>query len=356
MHFDLSTFDVYGTMAAGAQIHLLPPEVSLLPHRLADFIRDSELTQWFSVPSALLPIAKFDALRPNDFPALRRLLWCGEKFPVPALIYWMRRLPRVSFVNLYGPTETTIASSYYRVPRCPMDEQAEIPIGGACDGEALLVLDDQLSPAATGDIGDLYISGVGLSPGYWRDPVKTAEVFRLNPYSPNSMDRIYKTGDLAKIGSDGLIYLVGRSDSQIKSRGYRIELGEIEAALHTISELEEAAVVALDFAGADAKTICCGYVALPGTEVTPIALKWRLAQLLPRYMIPERWMILKRMPHNGNGKADRTRLKEMFHLEAATPGETAQPGETTQPPQTTTSRETTVQRETESEAAILHAR
>ena len=356
LHFDLSTFDVYGTMAAGAQIHLLPPEVSLLPHRLADFIRDSELTQWFSVPSALLPIAKFDALRPNDFPALRRLLWCGEKFPVPALMYWMRRLPRVSFVNLYGPTETTIASSYYRVPQCPMDEQAEVPIGGACDGEALLVLDDQLSPAAPGNIGDLYISGVGLSPGYWRDPVKTAEVFRLNPYSPNSMDRIYKTGDLAKIGSDGLIYLVGRSDSQIKSRGYRIELGEIEAALHTIPELEEAAVVALDFAGADAKSICCGYVPLPGTEVTAITLKWRLAQLLPRYMIPERWIILERMPHNGNGKADRTRLKEMFHLEAAAPRETTQPGETAQLGETTKSRETTVQRETESEAAILHAR
>ena len=345
LHFDLSTFDIYGTIAAGAQIHLLPPEISVLPHRLADFIRDSELTQWFSVPSALLPIAKFDALRPNDFPALRRLLWCGEKFPVPALIYWMRRLPRVSFVNLYGPTETTIASSYYRVPRCPMDEQAEVPIGGACDGEALLVLDDQLSPAAPGDIGDLYISGVGLSPGYWRDPVKTAEVFRLNPYSSNSMDRIYKTGDLAKIGSDGLIYLVGRSDSQIKSRGYRIELGEIEAALDAIPEVQEAAVVALDFAGADAKTICCAYVPLPGQELTPIALKGRLGRILPRYMIPERWMVLERMPHNGNGKADRKRLKEILRLETG-----AMSRETTMP------RETTVPRETTARTDLLHAR
>ncbi len=334
LHFDLSTFDVYGTIAAGAQIHLLPPEVSLLPHRLADFIRDSELTQWFSVPSALLPIAKFDVLRPHDFPALRRLLWCGEKFPVPALMYWMRRLPRVSFVNLYGPTEATIASSYYRVPQCPVDDQAEIPIGGACDGEALLVLDDQLSPAAPGEIGDLYISGVGLSPGYWKDPEKTAEVFRLNPHSSNPMDRLYKTGDLARIGSDGLIYLVGRSDSQIKSRGYRIELGEIEAALHAIPDLQDAAVVALDSAGADAKTICCAYVPPPGVELTPTALKERLGRVLPRYMIPERWLILKSMPHNGNGKADRTLLKEMFHLEAGTDGAAASPS-AIQPRETT---------------------
>jgi amino acid adenylation domain-containing protein len=338
LHFDLSTFDIYGTIAAGAQIHLLPPEISVLPHRLADFIRDSELTQWFSVPSALLPIAKFDVLRPNHFPALRRLLWCGEKFPLPALIYWMRRLPRVSFVNLYGPTEATIASSYYRVPQCPVDDQAEIPIGGACDGEALLVLDDQLSPVAPREIGDLYIRGAGLSPGYWKDPAKTAEVFRLNPHSSNPMDRIYKTGDLAKIGSDGLIYLVGRSDSQIKSRGYRIELGEIEAALDAIPEVQESAVVALDFEGAEAKTICCAYVPLPGRELTPIALKGRLARILPRYMIPERWMTLERMPHNGNGKADRRLLREMFHLEAGA------------------ARETTVPRETTSRTDLLHAR
>jgi len=344
LHFDLSTFDIYGTVAAGAQIHLLPPEVSLLPHRLADFIRDSELTQWFSVPSALLPIAKFDVLRPDDFPALRRLLWCGEKFPVPALMYWMRRLPRVSFVNLYGPTEATIASSYYRVPRCPEDDQDEIPIGGPCDGERLLVLDDRLSPAGRGEIGDLYISGVGLSPGYWKDPVKTAEVFVANPHSSTSADRIYKTGDLAKIGRDGLIYLLGRSDSQIKSRGYRIELGEIEAALHAIPELQDAAVMAVDFEGADSKTICCAYVPPLSEELSPAALKGRLAGVLPRYMIPERWMILDRMPHNGNGKADRALLKELFRQQAgATQHLTAMP------------RETALPQEIKSRTTLLHA-
>ena len=114
LHFDLSTFDIYGTMAAGAQIHLMAPETSLLPHKLADFMREKELTQWFSVPWVLQQMAKFDVVRQNDFPALKRLLWCGEKFPTPALIYWMKRLPHVTFDNLYGPTEATIASSYYK--------------------------------------------------------------------------------------------------------------------------------------------------------------------------------------------------------------------------------------------------
>jgi amino acid adenylation domain-containing protein len=315
LHFDLSTFDIYGTIAAGAQIHLLPPEISLLPHRLAEFIRDSELTQWFSVPSALLPIAKYDILRQNDFPALRRLLWCGEKFPVPALIYFMKRLPRVDFFNLYGPTEATIASSYYHVANCPAHHNVEIPIGEACPGESLLVLDDQLNPTRPGEPGDLYIAGAGLSPGYWKDPVKTAEAFRLKPGASNPSERIYRTGDLARKGSDGMVYLIGRSDSQIKSRGFRIELGEIETALHAVPGIMDAAVVALDSPDSGVTEICCAYVPSPDTTLGPLAVKKNLAGVLPHYMIPARWMVLESMPHNGNGKADRALLKQNFRQE-----------------------------------------
>lgn len=312
LHFDLSTFDIYGTIAAGAQIHLLTPEMSLLPHRLADFIRDAELTQWFSVPSALLPMAKFDVLRPNDFPALRRLLWCGEKFPTPALIYWMKRLPRVAFYNLYGPTETTIASSYYHLPRCPPDERAEIPIGAACDGERLLVLNDRLVPCERGEIGDLYIGGVGLSPGYWNDPAKTADVFHPSQPGADSSDRIYKTGDLARIGDDGLIYLVGRADTQVKIRGFRIELGEIEAAVHAVSGVQDAAVVAVDSPATDGPVICCAFVTAPLWELSPLALQREVGRLLPHYMIPTDWMALPLMPRNQNGKTDRVQVKQWF--------------------------------------------
>ncbi|HEY2824705.1 MAG TPA: AMP-binding protein, partial [Gemmatimonadales bacterium] len=105
LHFDLSTFDIFGTFAAGAELHLVPPELSLVPHRLVELIRDEGLTQWFSVPSALNYMAKFDAVAPGDFPTLRRVLWCGEVLPTPVLTYWMNRLPHVTFTNLYGPTE-----------------------------------------------------------------------------------------------------------------------------------------------------------------------------------------------------------------------------------------------------------
>jgi acyl-coenzyme A synthetase/AMP-(fatty) acid ligase len=257
-------------------------------------------------------MAKFNAVRQNDFPALKRLLWCGEKLPTPALVHWMKRLPHVTFDNLYGPTEATVASSYYRVPRCPENPAAEIPVGSPCRGELLLVLDDQLRPVKPGETGDLYIGGVGLSPGYWNDPKKSRKVFRRNPYSSNPSDRIYKTGDLARIGADDMVYLVGRSDSQIKSRGYRIELGEIEAAIHALAGVRDAAVVALDSDEPDKRSICCAYVPAPEFELSTLALRSRLAEILPRYMVPQRWMVLNDLPRNNNGKTDRPRLKQLF--------------------------------------------
>jgi non-ribosomal peptide synthetase component F len=315
LHFDLSTFDIYGTFAAGAELHQVPPDVALSPHRLAQFIRDAELSQWFSVPSALAYMARFDVVKPGDFPSLRRILWCGEVLPTPVLRAWMSRLPHVTFTNLYGPTEATIASTYHTVPECPDDDRAQIPIGRAVDGEEALVLDDDLRPVPRGEIGDLYIRGAGLSPGYFRDPEKTAEAFVAPPSSPE--DRIYRTGDLARIGDDGLLYFVGRADSQIKSRGYRIELGEVETAASTLDGLGECAIVAVDGGDFEGAVVCCAFAPLPGADPSPARLRSDLARLLPGYMLPSRWLRLDALPRNPNGKIDRPALKERFQRHAS---------------------------------------
>jgi amino acid adenylation domain-containing protein len=308
LHFDLSTFDIWGTFLKGAQLHLVPHDISLLPHKIAEFMRSSELTQWFSVPSALRYMAQFDVVRFNDFPVMRRLLWCGEALPTPTLIYWMKRLPHVTFTNLYGPTETTIASSYYTIPRCPENERSDIPIGRACGGEDLVVLDETLQPVAPGQTGELYIRGSGLSAGYWRDPEKTRATFLAGP----RFGRIYKTGDLAVVGADDLVYLLGRADSQIKSRGYRIELGEIETALNSIGAVRECAVVAVQSESFEGMSICCAYAPQPGVVISASDLRLRLAQLLPAYMLPSQWMVIDPLPLNGNGKIDRPRLRDRF--------------------------------------------
>jgi amino acid adenylation domain-containing protein len=312
LHFDLSTFDVFGAFAAGAELHLVPPELNFLPHKLTEFIRRSELTQWFSVPSILNYLAKVDAIAEGDFPALERLLWCGEVFPTAALIYWMKRLPHVAFTNLYGPTETTIASASYTLRECPRAGTDDVPIGRACDGEEVLVLDEDLDAVPVGEIGELYIGGVGVSPGYWQDPERTAAVFLPHPRPSAPHDRVYKTGDLGRLGPDGEVYFVGRADTQIKSRGYRIELSEIEAALTTIDGLQESAVVGVPTAGFEGTIVACAYAPQPGRRVSPPDLRRMLGALVPPYMLPSRWLEVPALPKNASGKIDRRALRERF--------------------------------------------
>jgi len=176
----------------------------------------------------------------------------------------------------------------------------------------LLLLNDDLKPVTQGEAGNLYIRGAGLSPGYWRDREKTDSAFIRNPSGASPDDRIYNTGDLARIGPDEMVYFLGRADSQIKSRGYRIELGEIETALNALGLTQDCAVVAINTESFEGSIICCAYVQAQGSEVTSTLLRGLLSKSLPGYMLPARWMSLDRMPLNVNEKYDRRKLKEDF--------------------------------------------
>jgi amino acid adenylation domain-containing protein len=313
-HFDLSTLDIYGTITSAASLHLVPPQTSIVPQRMAAFIRDTALTQWFSVPSVLSYLAKFDTVAADDFPELRRVMWCGEVLPVPTLIHWMQRLPHVQFTNLYGPTEATIASSYYTMPECPRSETEQVPIGVACDGEELVVLDGGVEADAKAT-GEIYIGGVGLSPGYWRDPEKTASVFVADPRPGREGERLYRTGDLGWRDEDGIVHFIGRADTQVKTRGYRVELGEIEVALDSIDALRESAVVGVPSEGFEGTAICCAYVSGDG-ELGPVDIRTELSKKVPNYMIPSRWQSFDALPRNANGKVDRPHLRQMFEQQA----------------------------------------
>ncbi len=171
-------------------------------------------------------------------------------------------------------------------------------------------MDAKLRPVGAGEVGDLYIGGAGLSPGYRSDPVATAAAFREYPGEPDT--RIYRTGDLASVGEHQLVFFHGRVDSQIKSRGYRIELGEIEAAVHAVDNVRESAVVAIESEGFEGTTICCAYAATAGTKVTPVVIRSAIVRSLPNYMLPSRWLELEGLPKNSNGKTDRPALRKIF--------------------------------------------
>jgi amino acid adenylation domain-containing protein len=309
LHFDLSTFDIYGTLSSGGELHLVGPDV-LLPAHLARFIREAELTQWFSVPSTFAYMVRGNAIEEGDFPTLERIVWCGEVLPPAVLLHWMTRVPQPSYTNLYGPTEATIASSFHTMQEPPGDTNVPIPIGTACGGEEIAVLDEQLEPVTAGEIGELYILGAGLSPGYWRDEEKTQAVFIVHP---STGERLYRTGDLARRDQDGVLHYVGRVDSQIKSRGYRIELGEIETALSAVEGVAECAVVAVPSDGFEGMAICCAWAArLDAEDLDPPKLRRALTEALPSYMLPARWQRFQQLPKNVSGKIDRRLLKEQF--------------------------------------------
>ncbi len=235
LNHGLSLFDIFGSLSSGAELHLVPTGTQLLPGRLASWIRTTGITHWSSGSVVLNNMAKFDAVQPWDFPELRRVLWNGEALPTNALSYWMRQLPHVEFTNLYGSPEVSIACGYHTVTSFPEDEAEQIPLGRACDGAELLLLDHNLQPVMTGAAGDIYIRGASLSPGYWRESEATARAF------PNlaGVGRVYRTGDRGLRGHDGLIYAAGRDGDSLQQDGRRIEFGRIEATLNKADSVAE---------------------------------------------------------------------------------------------------------------------
>lgn len=308
--FDISYFDLLASWRSGASWHPVARELNLIPHKLVEFVRQRRLTHWFSVPSVLSQIARFDALTPGAWSSVREIYWAGEVFQTPALRYWMKRMPQTRFTNLYGPTETTIVSSFYSVPAPPAEDAAPLPVGFACCNESLHVLDEQGLPRAAGEQGGICIGGAGLANGYWRDPERTAAAFQETTIG-GRLVRVYRTGDLGAWGAGGELHLHGRADGQIKSRGYRIELGEIEAALARLEGLVEAAVVAVDAPALGSKLIACAYVPR-GADVSPASMREQLARLLPAYMLPQKWQQLAALPRTASGKLDRRAISAHF--------------------------------------------
>lgn len=311
LSFDLATWDILGGLSAGAEVHLVEPRLNISPKALISFIADRRLTQWFSVPTLLAFIASFDVLRAGDFPALKHLIWCGEVIAPQVLTYWKDRLPHVEFTNLYGPTETTIASSYYTIPADYSG--GPVPIGYACGGEQVDVVDRDLTRLEHGQVGELLISGDGVTDGYWREPERTSRAFVALRKGDGQSVVAYRTGDLGYKDRDGCLHFKGRVDSQIKCRGHRIELGEIESALSRLEEVLDGVVLTYRGTAFSDVEIGCAVVTRSGSTCSASDLRLCLAERLPKYMIPTRWLLLERMPTNANGKADRTMLSEQIN-------------------------------------------
>lgn len=307
LHFDLSIFDIFAAVKAGATLCLVPPEIAKFPVKLAEWIAAQKISVWYSVPSAWVLMLSHGKMERFDWAHLRTIIFAGEVFPTKHLYSLRERIPRAQYFNWYGPTETNVITSH-QVKQLPADLSQPIPIGKACANMEVFALDSEgRQVAAPGVEGELYGRGPGLAQGYWGDPEKTAKLFVRNPLQPHYHDRCYRTGDLVKLDDNGNFVYLGRRDQQVKIQGYRVELGEIEAALLRLEQVEEAAVVALQNS-AQAAFLKAFIVLRPGRAATAAEIVRHCAQHVPKYMIPEMIEVCEALPKTSTGKIDKKSL------------------------------------------------
>lgn len=311
LHFDLSTFDIYATLQAGAAIVLVGERLSSLPVKLVELLQNERVTVTYLVPSILSFMVNYGKIDAHDLSALRAILFAGEVFPMRYLRRLVELVPQAGYYNLYGPTETNVCTFYQLQPgdTDPSRGDAALPIGMACANTEAFAIDEQGRPVAEPGVeGELWVRGPCVAQGYWGDPEKTARVFVQNPLQALYADRVYRTGDVVVLAPDRRNWIyVGRRDHMVKSRGYRIELGEIESALYKHDSVKEAAAIAVpdELLG---NRIYAFVVLAADAGVDVAGLRAFCGQHVPSYMVPERIDICDALPKTSTGKTDRTRL------------------------------------------------
>ncbi|WP_131809353.1 non-ribosomal peptide synthetase [Mycobacteroides immunogenum] len=289
--FDLSVFDIFGSLLNGATLVLPQHDDITDPERFAAVIDE------YAVTMVMMTTALFNAyvdIDPAIFAPLRKVLFGGERASAAHVDKAFARLGAGKLVNVYGPTEATVCSTTYTI-----DGPAEdVPIGKPLPNTRLYVLDSRRRPTPLGVPGELYVGGDGVALGYWGAPALTSECFVPDPWTPGQI--MYKTGDLVKRRADGNLLYLKRIDHQIKLRGFRIEPAEIEAHLNTHPGIGQCAVVVTG------DRLVAHYTS---TEAVDDAkLKTHLRASLPYYMVPDHLVRCAQLPLTPNGKIDRRAL------------------------------------------------
>ncbi|WP_033442423.1 non-ribosomal peptide synthetase [Saccharothrix sp. NRRL B-16314] len=283
--FDASVLELCMALPAGATL-VVPPPGPLLGRHLARFVTDFEITH------ALIPPAALATLPDAELTTLRTLVVGGDASSADLVRRWA---PGRRMINAYGPTESTVVTSWSD----PLEPGGAPPIGRPIPGTAVRVLDDSLKPVPAGVTGELYIAGAGLARGYLARPGLTAQRFLADPFGAPG-ERMYRTGDLARWDDTGTLHYLGRVDQQVKIRGFRVELGEVESVLAAHPGVAQVVVVPNEH------RLVAYFV--PDKPTTASELRDHTARVLPDHMVPAAFVALESMPLTVSGKLDRVAL------------------------------------------------
>ena len=302
--FDASTFEVWGALLNGARLVVVGRDALVDPVRLERFLRREEITVLWLSAGLFHQCAR---ARPAMFGGLRVLI-SGADVLIPDLVREvLHRGPPGSLLNGYGPTENTTFSTTCLITDVPAGA-GRIPIGRPIANSTCRIVAADGSPVGAGEVGELLVGGDGVALGYVDNPGSTADRFTADPHGRRTGATLFHTGDLARWLPDGMIEFVGRRDRMIKLRDFRIELDEIEAVFATCPMVGDVAVAAV---GDDPTTrvVVAYYTPRVGVDPpTPTQLRTFLAQRLPAYMLPGRFVALERMALTTGGKPDRAGL------------------------------------------------
>jgi surfactin family lipopeptide synthetase A len=326
--FDAFLKDIFVPLCVGGTICIPPDRSTIISTTLLiDWIDTNKINLIQCVPS-LFEVFANGNLSSQNFSALKYILVAGESLHISVVKRWMEVYDtRIKLVNLYGATETTILKFYYEVQKSDID-RGFIPIGQPIKGARALVLDESGNVCPCGVFGELYINTPYRTLGYYNKPELTKEVFLKNPFSKDPSNVIFKTGDLARVLSDGNYQFGGRKDNQVKIRGIRVELDEIENQLRSHNLIKSAVVLSREDEF-DEKRLVAYVVADQQTAISVNDLRHFLQRQLPAYMVPSAFVILKILPLTPNGKVDRKALpapdgdieRELEYVAPRTPSE-----------------------------------
>ena len=301
--FDVSVKDIYSTMKAGGTMSVIPRKLFSMPLKLVEYLNENRIDIAIWATSALVIIANFktfDKILPKY---LKQVMFSGEVMPNKVLNYWRAHLKNIQYVNLYGPTEITCNCTYYIVDRDFADEDS-LPIGKKFKNTDVILLDgERKKEVSKGETGELCVRGSSLALGYYNNQEKTTEAFIQNPLNSHYPELIYCTGDLAKYNEHDELIFLSRRDFQIKHMGHRIELGEIEVAVNAMPFIEMAVCIY----DSEEEKIVLFYQA---DKECRKEIVLALAQVLPKYMWPNKFVRYEKLPLNKNNKIDRIKLKE----------------------------------------------
>jgi len=308
MCFDLSVYDIFGILAAGGCVVIAESAEIHDVRRLQDMLIRHQITFWDSVPTTLdYLVRNLDEERKDYvYPGLKTIFLSGDWIPVDLPARSRKYFPNAQFTSLGGATEATIWSNFYLVNEV-QPEWRSIPYGKPLNNNFFYILDEQLHPVPHGEIGDLYIGGVGVARGYANEPEKTAASFLPDPFNPLIGGMMYRTGDTGRMMPDFNMEFLGRKDNQVKINGFRVELGEIESVLNKCDQVQTAVMLAKK--GPDGNKRLLAYV-VPNGKFEKERLITFLKTQLPEYMIPGVWVEMDKMPLNANGKIDRNAMPD----------------------------------------------